>query len=127
MNNATLEHLNITVSHPEQTAKLLQDIFGWQIRWQGASIHDGESYHVGSEDCYIAIYSNSDTKTSNETSYYAIGGMNHLGIVVDDLEQTEQRVAAAGLTPYSHANYEPGKRFYFKDEDGIEYEVVSYD
>ena len=35
-------------------------------------------------------------------------------------------VVAAGLTPFSHADYEPGRRFYFLDPDGIEYEVVSY-
>jgi hypothetical protein len=38
----------------------------------------------------------------------------------------EARVIAAGLRPFSHADYEPGRRFYFLDPDGIEYEVVSY-
>ena len=33
---------------------------------------------------------------------------------------------AAGLRPFSNAGYEPGRRFYFLDLDGIEYEVVSY-
>ena len=31
-----------------------------------------------------------------------------------------------GLTPFSHGDYEPGRRFYFFDPDGIEYEVISY-
>ena len=33
---------------------------------------------------------------------------------------------AAGLRSFSYADYEPGRRFYFLDPDGIEYEVVSY-
>ena len=38
----------------------------------------------------------------------------------------EARVSAAGLIPFNHGDYEPGRRFYFLDPDGIEYEVVSY-
>ena len=46
---------------------------------------------------------------------------------VDDLNAAEVAVIAEGLEPHSHASYEPGRRFYFHDRDGIEYEVVSYD
>ena len=35
-------------------------------------------------------------------------------------------VVEAGFKPINHADYEPGRRFYFHDHDGIEYEVVSY-
>ena len=45
---------------------------------------------------------------------------------MDDLNTVEARVVEAGLTPFSHGDYEPGRRFYFLDPDGIEYEVVSY-
>ena len=31
-----------------------------------------------------------------------------------------------GYEPCNHADYDPGRRFYFDDEDGIEFEVVSY-
>ena len=31
-----------------------------------------------------------------------------------------------GYEPFSHADYEPGRRFYFLDRDGIEFEVISY-
>ena len=49
-----------------------------------------------------------------------------LSIEVDDLDTIEMRVKAVGLTPFNHGDYEPGRRFYFFDPDGIEYEVVSY-
>ena len=38
----------------------------------------------------------------------------------------EARVKAAGFVPGNHADYEPGKRFYFTENNGVEIEVVSY-
>jgi catechol 2,3-dioxygenase-like lactoylglutathione lyase family enzyme len=52
--------------------------------------------------------------------------LNHIGVQVDDLDATDARAIAAGLLLFSHADYEPGRRFYFLDPDRIEYEVVSY-
>ncbi|GAA6200903.1 hypothetical protein NBRC116599_21280 [Aquicoccus sp. SU-CL01552] len=56
-----------------------------------------------------------------------IGGLNHVGVVVEDLDATEARVKAAGFVPHNYGDYEPGRRFYFRDSDGIEFEVVHYD
>jgi glyoxylase I family protein len=53
-------------------------------------------------------------------------GLNHIGVVVDDLTEIEKRVKAEGFEPHSHADYEPGKRFYFDGPEGVEIEVVSY-
>jgi len=52
--------------------------------------------------------------------------MNHVGVTVDDLDSVEARVVAAGLKTFSHDDYDPGRRFYFLDWNGIEFEVVSY-
>ncbi len=46
--------------------------------------------------------------------------------MVDDLNAVETKVIAAGLFPHSHSDFDPGRRFYFDDTDGIEYEVASY-
>jgi len=46
--------------------------------------------------------------------------------VVDDLDAVETRVKDAGFATHSHADYEPGRRFYFNDADNIEIEVVTY-
>lgn len=125
--SAQLEHANFTVTDPEATAKWLCDVFGWHIRWQGAAIGDGRSIHVGSNDSYVAVYAPPAAPQKSVTSrYQTIGGMNHLGVVVDDIDATEARVKAAGFAPFNHADYEPGRRFYFLDGDGIEFEVVSY-
>lgn len=127
MTTATLEHVNFTVSDPQATAKRLCDLFGWHIRWQGAAIHGGKTVHVGNDANYLAIYSTGNSKMQEPgKSYQTRGGLNHIGVVVEDLDAIEAKVKAAGYTPHSHANYEPGRRFYFNDDDGIEFEVVSY-
>ena len=35
MRTGFIEHVNLTVSQPERSAKLLADLFGWHVRWQG--------------------------------------------------------------------------------------------
>jgi catechol 2,3-dioxygenase-like lactoylglutathione lyase family enzyme len=126
---AALEHVNVTVRDPQATAALLGRLFGWTIRWQGASIHDGISIHVGTATQYVALYSGpggTPHQTPPQDNYRQTGGLNHIGITVGDLDATEALVRAEGLTPHSHADYEPGRRFYFNAPDGVEYEVVSY-
>ncbi|MEP3049599.1 MAG: VOC family protein [Roseibium sp.] len=129
MSTATLEHVNITVSDPEATAKRLHDWFGWKVRWKGDSIFGGVTYHIGNDTSYIAAYrpKNETSSLDEDASYGIRGGLNHIAVVVDDLDAVEDRIKATGHKPKSHADYEPGRRFYFEDEDGIEFEVVSYE
>ena len=124
--SASLEHVNITVSDPKSTAAWVERIFGWTTRWEGAAKDGGYSIHVGNATTYVALYSPGTTNPSQENSYTHSGGLNHWAVVVEDIDDTEKRVKAEGFTPVSHADYEPGRRFYFHDRDGIEIEVVSY-
>ena len=127
-NEVFIEHVNVTVTHPEATAAMLCELFDWQIRWQGPSQMGGETYHVGTDRQYLAVYTYDHEPTQIETSNARIrGGLNHVGIQVDNLDEVQARVEAAGFKPYAFGDYEPGKRFYFRDNDDIEYEVVSYD
>lgn len=126
MAKAMLEHVNVTVSDPRRTADRLCSLFDWRIRWQGDAIHGGHTVHVGSDDSYVALYSRLEPAKVGIDSYATRGGLNHIGIVVDDLDDAEARIRQAGYEAHSHADYEPGRRFYFRDDDGIEIEVVSY-
>ncbi|NDR59342.1 VOC family protein [Aliiruegeria sabulilitoris] len=128
MTQAVLEHANVTVKDPKATAEELCALFGWKIRWEGSAISGGYTVHVGNETSYLAVYAPpKQTHAQTGSSYSTLGGLNHVGIVVPDFEATEARVAAAGYTPHNHADYEPGRRFYFDTRDGIEIEVVSYE
>lgn len=124
--NATLEHANITVSDAGRTAGWLCDVFGWRLRGQGPSINGGHSIHVGDDTSYIALYQPAEAPNAPVSTYSTRGGLNHVAVVVDDLNAAEARVKAAGFKTGSHADYEPGRRFYFDADDGIEFEVVSY-
>jgi catechol 2,3-dioxygenase-like lactoylglutathione lyase family enzyme len=125
-----LEHVNVTVPNPKVTAQMLIDLFDWHIRWEGVALNDGHTVHVGTEESYVALYTGPDrgqSQTPTTNSYLQVGGLNHIGVVVDDLAAVEAKVKAKGLATHSHADYEPGTRFYFNDHDGIEIEVIQYD
>jgi len=126
MSEAYLEHANITVSDPDKTAQLLVDLFQWHVRWSGESIYGGRTVHVGGEQSYLALYRQQTTLAQAQDSYSLEHGLNHLAIVVDDLDATENAILARGFQTRSHGDYEPGRRFYFEDGDGLEFEVVSY-
>lgn len=126
MAQAIVEHVNLTVSDPQKTADFLCRLLDWKIRWEGEALQGGYTVHVGSDDSYLALYTHNKTKSSNESSYTSVAGLNHIGIVVDDLDDTEKRVIELGFTPENHGDYEPGRRFYMHDGDNIEYEFVSY-
>lgn len=117
-----IEHVNLTVSDPERSAALFEQLLGWHIRWRGPSQMGGETIHVGEENTYLALY----TDGENHEGQRKGKPMNHVGLLVDDLDTAEQIVADNGLKPFGHDDYDPGRRFYFFDWDGIEFEVVSY-
>jgi len=126
MTDARIEHINISVKDALHTANLFIDLFDWRIRWQGDAIHGGFTVHVGGKDSYVALYTHPEKLAASVDSYSTANGFNHLGVVVDDLDAIEKKVLDAGFKTYSHGNYEPGKRFYFEDSDGLEIEVISY-
>ena len=125
MKTAFLEHANITVTDPDALASLLCSVFDWQVRWRGKAKNDGYTVHVGNESSYLALY--------KPTSFSAVAGdyqtkanVNHIGIVVQNLDAIEKKVLDMNLHTFNHGDYEPGKRFYFMAQEHIEIEVVSY-
>jgi catechol 2,3-dioxygenase-like lactoylglutathione lyase family enzyme len=120
-----IEHVNLTVSNPERTARMLEQLFGWQVRWDGPNRSGGRTIHVGSENAYIAL-SSANNATFTEDNFAKGRPLNHIGVEVDDLDSAHARVMEAGLDPGDYDIYEPGLRFYFFDHDGVEFEVVSY-
>lgn len=124
MSAARLEHVNISVTDADRTATLLEKLTGWHRRWEGSSMTGGHTIHIGNQTSYVAISSNPSVRGDFTKGM----PMNHIGIAVDDLDAAEAAVVAEGLTPFNHGQYEPGPRsFYFFDDDGIEFEVVSYE
>lgn len=125
MTTMRIEHVNVTVSDADRSAELMGRIFGWRVRWSGPARDGGRAVHVGSDEHYIALYT---ALGQPEPASDFIKGqpLNHIALEVGDLDAIEAKVAQAGLKPFAHGDYEPGRRFYFLDRDEIEFEVVSY-
>ena len=122
MPQGTIEHANLTVSDIERSSAFFQKLLGWHERWRGAAMNDGETIHVGTDSAYLALYTDRQPHERFEKG----APLNHVGFQVDDLDAAEQVVLDAGLETFNHGDYVPGRRFYFFDWDGIEFEVVSY-
>jgi glyoxylase I family protein len=118
----TIEHVNLTVSDIHRSGRLFTDLCGWKSRWIGPAQNGGETLHLGDEATYFALYSDGSDHGGQRKGL----PLNHVGLVVDDLAEAEAVVRAHGLEPFGHGDYEPGRRFYFFDWDGIEFEVVNY-
>ena len=123
MPHARLEHVNVRVSDPDRTSAFLAELTGWRERWRGPAIDNGWTIHLGSEFDYVALYQHPDPVA---VPFPKGNPLQHIGLVLDDLDAAEKLVIAAGYVPFSHANYDPGRRFYFYDHDGIEWELISY-
>lgn len=129
MPTGKIEHANLTVTNPERSAELFKQMLGWEERWRGKSMLGGDTIHVGEPGngaTYMALYTNEDVRADTARRYAKGQPLNHVGLLVDDLAAVENVVTAAGLVPFGHDDYDPGRRFYFFDWDGIEFEVVSY-
>ena len=122
MSQGRIEHVNLTVSDIERSAAFFAQLLGWHERWRGAAMNGGETIHVGEQLTYLALY----TDRRDHAGQKKGRPLNHVGLLVDDLDAAERTVIAHGLAPWGHDDYEPGRRFYFFDWDGIEFEVVSY-
>jgi catechol 2,3-dioxygenase-like lactoylglutathione lyase family enzyme len=125
MTHPFIEHVNLTVSDPDRTAGILSAIFGWHERWRGPARDGGRTIHLGTDAAYVALYTGPAGEHA-DVRYPKGEPLNHVGVQVDDLDLAERRVKAVGLVPFNHGDYEPGRRFYFLDPDGIEFEVVNY-
>ncbi|BBC72304.1 glyoxalase [Altererythrobacter sp. B11] len=122
MTQGRLEHVNLTVSDIDRSAALFRELLGWHERWRGPALNGGESLHLGEDFSYLALY----TDGRDHAGQVKGRPLNHVGLLVEDLDAAERIVIAHGLEPFNHDDYDPGRRFYFYDWDGVEFELVSY-
>jgi catechol 2,3-dioxygenase-like lactoylglutathione lyase family enzyme len=122
-----LEHVNITVSNIDTSFQFYADLFGFEKRWEGmgaGEVGPVRSMHAGNEHTYLAFFE--AEREGRRPADYGIAGVNHIGFEVDDLEIYRKRLEELGVRIHLEADYEPGKRIYFHDPDGVEIELVEY-
>lgn len=120
-----IEHVNLTVTSVDRSAEFYCELLDLKIRWKGKTSGGMNAAHVGDERSYIALFE-AERGGRIEKDYGEVG-LNHFGLVVDDLDGMKQRLGALGLKHHSEQDYDPGRRIYFMDPDGIEVELVEYE
>ena len=120
-----LEHVNLTVSDLDRSIDFYCNLLGLRVRWRREAGEDCAAAHVGDDRYYLALFEALPGSGPPPVDYETVG-LNHFGFVVDDLDAARERLVSLGVTPHSEADYEPGRRLYFFDPDGIEVELVKY-
>ncbi len=119
-----LEHVNMSVADLDKTIVFYQNLLGLQVRWRGTTASGLPAAHVGDDRHYLALFEIGE-RERKEADYDELG-LNHFGFVVDDLGEAKRRLAALHIQPTMEADYEPGRRLYFLDPNGVEVELVQY-
>ncbi len=123
-----LEHVNLTVADLDRSAKFYGELLGLKVRWRRESgSADTPAIHLGDDRSYLALFA-ADPATAQRLAepQYSRVGFNHVGFVVDDLDAKVKWLNEQGIETEIEAAYEPGRRAYFYDPDGIEVELVEY-
>jgi catechol 2,3-dioxygenase-like lactoylglutathione lyase family enzyme len=119
-----VEHVNITVNDLDQAVEFLATALpDFKVRHREEE-KDRVWAHIGNDDTYVAM---TCWRSPPADKHY---GLNHIGLVVDDIRGVQQRLLDGGY-PKGFQNSEivehPHRlRLYFLDRDNNEYEFVQY-
>ncbi len=117
-----LEHVNFTVSDLDRSIDFYTRLFGFKVRWKG-NVEDGRlAAHIGDARQYLALFE-AASPGQVEIDMTEVG-LNHFGFAVENLDEMKSRLAELGVSTHAEHDYEPGRRLYFFDADGIEVELV---
>lgn len=122
---AYVEHANITVSNIDDAVQFIQTaIPEFKERHRGQTNY--RWCHIGTDDSYIALQEVVARKQTDRSPYLDVG-INHIGIVVDDVDRVQKRLLAAGYEQNDIGEDNPfRKRVYFYDASGVEWEFIEY-
>ena len=119
-----IEHANITVSDLDASIAFYTRLMGGHVRWEGLTGAGRRAAHLGDDRSYLSLFE--AERPSRAPEDYAAVGFNHLGFEVDDLDAYRATLQAMGVEIKGEESYDPGRRLYFYDPDGIEIELVQY-
>lgn len=127
MGEPYLEHLNLTVLDVDKAVRFLQTAMPeLEVRGGGTGEKCRRWVHIGTEHTYLAIEDRGADRPGPHQPY-THPGMNHIGFVVDNIEEVAARLRGAGYKEGMSAMEHPHrKRIYFFDDDNNEFEFVEY-
>ena len=120
-----LEHANITVSNLKEAIRFFQTAFPhFKIRGGGNELR--EWVHLGDEHTYLALNKAKQIDRKADKNYDMIG-VNHLGFVVENVEEIANNLLRNGYKRDFPKEVESFRiRDYFADADGNQYEFIQY-
>ena len=123
-----LEHANLCVSDIDGMIKFLQTALPDFIIRHDETDNDSDRWvHIGNDKTYITLNNSTQKDSSDWAPYSGKPGVNHLGYMVDNVEQTRNRLRAGGYIESTVENNHPfRKRLYFCDPEGRDWEFVEY-
>ncbi|MFM2485271.1 VOC family protein [Celerinatantimonas yamalensis] len=123
-----LEHANITVRSIEQTLQFLAIVApDFRLRHRGETPQH-HWVHVGNNQHYLALQEPRDQSrvNSKRIPYHQLG-VNHWGLQVENLDEIETELIAAGYRrSMATPNETYRRRLYFFDHSGLEWELIEY-
>ncbi|WP_422135837.1 VOC family protein [Endozoicomonas sp. ALD040] len=124
--NAYLEHANITVPSIDEATRILGAAFP-DFRIRGGGEFRGRRWvHFGNDTTYMALNEYPEGKASKPD--YSHFGVNHIGFVVKQLDELDQRLKEEGykLIPDFQEEGDFRRRHYYCDGNGMEWEFIEY-
>lgn len=120
-----LEHANITVNNLKLAIDFFKTAFP-HFKIRGGGKETREWVHLGDDDTYLALNQATDLQKTLDKNYNRIG-INHLGFVVNNVEEIALRLLAKGYKRDYPKQIEKYRiRDYFSDSEGNQYEFVEY-
>ena len=121
-----VEHVNLSVRDIDRALLFLQTACPeLRVRARGG-VPERLWCHVGTDTSYFALEQPGPAGTHARVPYKDVG-LNHVGLVVEDVAAVRERLTAAGFREGLRAEPHPARlRAYFFDDDGTEYEFVQY-
>ena len=121
-----IEHANITVRDMEKAVKFITTALP-EFHVRGRDRSERHAWlHVGTDETYIALTHSPDAERGKRVAYRDLG-INHVGIVVEDVDAVVARLQAAGYRQDTEPEVSRWrKRFYFLDDDHLQWEFIQY-
>ena len=131
MHATRIEHANITVPDIDAAIRFLKIVAPDFLVRRDEKKSGSNPYrwaHIGNDEFYIALQEPHlmESPTSGSTPYENLG-VNHLALIVHDVDEIEKRLIREGYQKSIDAPLEKfRKRIYYYDNEGFEWELIEY-
>ena len=124
-----IEHINITVPDVDAAINFIKIVApDFEVRKDSKPSDSYRWVHIGNEKSYFALQeAHLAAVPKNRLQPYRNYGINHVALVVSDVQEIEKRLIDNGYQKGIDTPVEKfRKRIYYLDNAGFEWELVEY-